>query len=476
MIPKYIIIGAGPSGLSLAYFLTLNGRSVELYEKDSIVGGSWKSEWVNGMYWSENAPRILSYGGNTRSFLEDIGIAESDLENVYGGFPLPYLKVINFIRQYFTFSDYIIYILSTVKYSFVKSKETVGDWCAKSGLSSAAKNAIRIICITINDRPENTNINDFFRTRLASFQQFKDSNLWHQKAIGKLSKYSNFRLFTGTTVRRLFHQDNDIQAIECMNEETQEVYKVFGSQFFLCTQSDGLLPILTESSSHVRNNWMDFESMETWCRETYYSAFSFQLHFTEELNVPDTWCWSCTGDWTVIILPVSEWLSKKSRDSSIKTVWSCCITDLNNQSLVTKKTANQSTREEVVIECLRQISLTIDFPSPSIVTFAPGLVMERGGWKSRYTGFTQKRLGKLPMKGKLNNLFALGCFTDTTQPSIALMETAITASFNYILQYEVDIVLPRKKNNICLFLMSIFFIFLFYMFFIVPSYYKWSLS
>ena len=458
---KYVIIGAGPSGLSLAYFLALNGRSVELYEKDTVVGGSWKSEWVEGMYWSENAPRILSYGGNTRYFLEHIGIRDSDLENIYGDFPLPYLKVFSFVRQYFTLSDYVAYIVGAIKYSLIKSDETVSDWCSKSCLSLTAKNAIRIICITINDRPENTNINDFFGTRLASFKQFKDSNLWHRKAISKLSNYSNFQLFTSTRVQRLIERDDRIHAIECINEKTQEMRKVSGSHFFLCTQSDGLLPILTESSPRVRNNWMDFESMKVWCRQTYYSAFSFQLHFIEDFSTPTTWCWSCTGDWTVIVLPVSEWLSIKSKDPTIKTVWSCCITDLDRISSVTNKTANQSTREEVVMECLRQISSTTDLPSPSRVTLAPGLVKTDGRWKSRYTGFTQKSLGRLPMKGHLSNLYALGCFTDTTQASIALMETAITASFNYIRQNEIDIVLPRSRNTVCLFLLLSFFIMLF---------------
>ena len=41
------------------------------------------------------------------------------------------------------------------------------------------------------------------------------------------------------------------------------------------------------------------------------------------------WCWSCHGDWNVIIEPVSDWLIKKSKDPLVNSVWSCCITDMD---------------------------------------------------------------------------------------------------------------------------------------------------
>ena len=42
--------------------------------------------------------------------------------------------------------------------------------------------------------------------------------------------------------------------------------------------------------------------MKEWCENTFYIGFGFQLHFTEEVQFNDNWCWSCVGDWTVIIL------------------------------------------------------------------------------------------------------------------------------------------------------------------------------
>ena len=68
-----------------------------------------------------------------------------------------------------------------------------------------------------------------------------------------------------------------------------------------------------------KNNWKDFKSMKHWCDNTYYSGFGFQLQFDEIVKFPSFWCWSCVGDWTVIILPVSNWLDNPSKDNKIKT-------------------------------------------------------------------------------------------------------------------------------------------------------------
>ena len=39
--------------------------------------------------------------------------------------------------------------------------------------------------------------------------------------------------------------------------------------------------------------------------------------FKEVIKFPDMWCWSCIGDWTIIILPVSDWLIEISRNKKI---------------------------------------------------------------------------------------------------------------------------------------------------------------
>ena len=74
---NYVIVGGGPTGLSLAYALSNSNYNITLIEKSYQLGGSWNSQWV-GKYWSENNPRVLFYGGYTKKFLNEIGINEKD--------------------------------------------------------------------------------------------------------------------------------------------------------------------------------------------------------------------------------------------------------------------------------------------------------------------------------------------------------------------------------------------------------------
>ena len=54
---------------------------------------------------------------------------------------------------------------------------------------------------------------------------------------------------------------------------------------FLCTQSNGLYPILKNSSIEIKNNWMSIDKMKNWSENTFYSGFGFQLHFDKEMQI-----------------------------------------------------------------------------------------------------------------------------------------------------------------------------------------------
>ena len=176
--------------------------------------------------------------------------------------------------------------------------------------------------------------------------------------------------------------------------------------------------------------------MKKWSENTFYSGFGFQLHFDKIVPYKNEWCWSCQGDWTVIILPVSNWLKEFSKDPSIKTVWSCCIVDMDSKSKRTNKTANESTRDEVLEECLFQINNGYTIPKPKVVTTSTGLQNDGTKWVSKNTGYTKNIYQDLDMKGKMDNLFALGCFTKSSKNQIAHMGTAVDSVAEYVKKYE----------------------------------------
>ena len=442
---KYIIVGGGPTGLSLAYGLVKNNYQVVLLERDSILGGSWNSRWVDGNF-SENSPRVLSTNGSHMDLLYEIGLTNEDFDIVYGNIYETNYKVFNFVRKYFEFMDYVIFLSAMIKYrytnKYIKKNNSLQDWFNDSKLSDSAKKGIRILSIIICDTPQNTNATDFFASiESVKLVQMKDSNKWHNLLESYFDSLANMTIIKNTTVLNI---NDDATAIQCKNRDGT-ILNLEGDRIVLCTQSDGIYPILQNSSFTIKNNWNSEKWIKEWSTNTYYSCFGFQLHFNEIEQFPDTWCWSCQSDWCIIILPVSNWLSLNSVDDTIKTVWSCCIVDMETKSKRLNKTPNECTKEEITDECIYQLKQLHHFSQSFKTTISPGIYKKNGKWISSKTGFTRKKLGYLPISGNLPNLFALGCFTKVNY-STSYMKTAVDASA-FFLKNKHGIELLTKKTN-----------------------------
>jgi hypothetical protein len=457
---KYIIIGGGPSGLSLAYFLSQNNIKVELLEMDKQLGGSWNSQWIEDKYFSENSPRVLVLNEYLKKFLNDLNLNnKNNLVSVYGNFFSSNIKMLKFILKNFNLKDYFIFINGYFRFYINDDNISLQEWLNSTKLSKNGKNAIKIISILICDRPSKTNASVFFNSLgLSNLKQFKEPNKWHEIIENKIKKNVNFH--KKCKVISLIEKNNKITGIEYIKLNTNKKCSMFGDKIVICTQSNGIYNILKNSNKKVQNNWCDFYKIKNWVENTYYSGFGFQLHFDKVVKFQSDWCWSCMGKWTVIILPVSNWLKEYSKDNNVKTVWSCCIVDMDTKSDRINKTANECTKEEIIEECLHQIPRV---PKPYHITISLGVKRINDKWISKNTGFTKNIYGSLPFKGKINNLFAIGCFNN--QKSIAHFGIAVESSCKYLNKYETkvkDIYKVNKYNNLHILILIILIIYLYY--------------
>jgi len=436
---KYIIIGSGPTGLSLAYILALNNKNVILIEQDDQLGGSWNSQWIDNKYWSENSPRVCIFNKNTEKIMKHIGLKKNDFKNIYGNVLETQYKIMLFLFKYFKFLDYLIFLFAIIKYNLVTENITLMTWIKQNKLSKTAINAITILSITICDKPENTNINDFFCSfGLNIIKQMTEPNKWHNIIEEYLKTKKNVTILKNTKVIKLIDskKSNIINSVYIQNLLNNSYSEINGDKIFLCTQSNNIYPILKLSSYNVKNNWMSETKMKIWSENTFYIGFGFQLHFDKKIDFKNEWCWSCKGDWTVIILPVSNWLKTFSKDSKVKTVWSCCIVDMDTKSKKINKTANECNLNEVINECIYQINKFYTIPNPYKITTSKGLKKHNNKWMSNNTGYTKNTYDDLSMKGKIDNLFALGCFTKEIKTYVAYMGGAFDSVVNYIKIYE----------------------------------------
>ena len=144
---KYIIVGGGPTGLSLAYQLAIQGYPVELFERSYQLGGSWNAQWIDNQFFSENSPRVLSYSNYTKALLDDLGLESNDYHPIYGSITSSMSKFSRFFYSHFSWIDYIEFALSAIKYRvMMKPHMNMHIWMEYfSNLSPQAKKAIRIL-------------------------------------------------------------------------------------------------------------------------------------------------------------------------------------------------------------------------------------------------------------------------------------------------------------------------------------------
>ena len=448
---KYVIIGGGPSGLCLLWILAKHNKNVVLIEKESQLGGSWNSTWDKN-YWTENAPRVLFENGIHMDFLIDIGMKKQDFKVVYGDILSTYYLLTNFFTKQLEFNDYFQILKGYIYYKLNNDDhKTLCTWLNQSSMSKKGKDALRILCITVNDIPEKTNAKVFFNTLGLSgnFIQMSDSNKWHNLIENKLKNMKNVQIIKNTTIDSLQYENNNIVSALCINKEKSISYKIYGNKFVLCTQSNGIIPILEKSHRHIQNNWGDFHKLQKWNVLTHYNGFGFQLHFCEKINYPKDWCWSCKGDWTIIILPSSKWLTYKSKDVTIQTVWSCVVIDMDSKSKNIHKSLNDCDLDEALKECIFQIKKQYhQLPHPYYITSSESLQKVNNKWVSLNTGFTKNNQNYIHMKGNINNLFAIGCFNDIGYDHVASMKTAIESSCMYLQKYEPQIQDFHNKTKI----------------------------
>lgn len=440
---KYVVVGAGPSGLALACLLADAGHAVCVFERGARAGGSWKSSF-DGDYFVENSPRILA--GSAGGFFDYLGMARSDFRGVYGNAVEFNLHVLAFLVRALTPGDWARFAGAAAAGAGVRGDQTFAAWLAESGVSAAGARALTTLSILINDTPAKTNARELFNTvtapQLEGGRQFRDPNAWWSRAVARVRSRPGCAVVLGARVTGVFGAPDGSRAggveVEVGGDVggAGRVRAEPADRVVLCTQAPGLVAVL--AGTPFARNWP--AATREWAEATAYHAFGFQLHFAEPpAGEPGRWCWSCAGPWTVIVLRVSDWLAEPSRDPAVRAVWSCCVVDTRSPSpaaggLCADEIADA---DAVLGECLRQLRESAGVPiEPRAVTLSPGLRHDGARWVSAESGFTAGARERLAVRGRADNLFAAGCFSESDRPVIAHFGSAVAAAERFAALYE----------------------------------------
>jgi putative oxidoreductase len=442
----YAIIGGGPTGLTLAYRLMKKKYKVILIEKESELGGCWKVEWKNNKYFTEHSPRVLinDYKSSFFDLMKEIEYDyKKNLVYTYGNSNDTFYKIFNFFKNKFSFFDTIKIFVAKI---IGKNKDTVEEWYNKKNISNDGKIALRVLSILMANSPKKLLMSEILSMIEISFSktniyQFKDNMEWIYFIENKLELID---IIKNNSVKNII-TDNNIVSKIILNDNTE----ITSNEYILCLPPIALNSIL--KNSNIQNNFK--KNMELWTQNSYYISLGFQIHF--KYTPPDIynyeWCFSCTNEYNLIILPTSNYATEFTKDDDIIAVWSCTIVDTDKYIERLKKTINEMTKEEIKNDILNLLNIN---KNNVIVTFYDGTQKIDGKWFSKDSAFSVGKSGILPIKGNIENLYNVGPQNFT---GITTINKAVESANKFIkYKFSNKYMLVRKISIILILLTFIF--------------------
>jgi hypothetical protein len=416
---KAIIIGAGPSGLTLAHYLNKDGYDVTVIDKAETIGGCHRVTRVDG-YFSEHGPRIyVSNFVNTVKVLKDLDI------NFYDFFT-PYKFNISDIggSSLKNYSLMEMYHLSKAYIMGVDKSTTVAEFMSKHRFSDKAVDYSDRLCrLTDGAGIDRYTIYQFMQlvnqnTPYGIYQPTIANDLGLFKSWKNKLEQNGVKFLLNTEVQRLHYNNGGINAIEVDNR------RISTNICIMAIPPRNIFTLIKNSKimQYVGKNISQFDD---WSEQTNYITYiPITFHWHNKLHVPPVYGFPKT-EWGIVFIVMSDYLDMTSELST--TLISTAITRLDYISTVTGKTAHQSNSDELKHETLRQIRISFpSLPQPDKIIISPDVYRnEDGKWDTTTEAFMTTKHGYIPQHTSIPNLYNVGSHNGHSSYAFTSMEGAV---------------------------------------------------
>jgi hypothetical protein len=449
-----IIIGAGPSGLTLAQCLRGTYSKILIIEKEAEIGGLhrvMRVPYEEYQVFTEHSPRIYSNTyKNFQTMLLDMGadfnetftpynfsIFEIGGETIFSTLSVSEIAKIGF--QY-------ILLVANDKYGM---NITIGEFMTDNNFSQKSIDLIdRLTRLTDGAGADKFTLNEFlqifnqqFLYKLYQPRIPNDEGLF--KIWGDFLISNNIEIMLNTSVGKI-NLDSTTGLAKSVNIVNKDgvVTEIFGDKIVLATPPQSFVGILENSEAIIQNSFENFDVLKKYTENTDYMTYiSFTFHWDKKLELPKIYGFP-RSEWGIAFIVLSNYMTFNEPIS--KTVFTCTITFTDVVSSFTGKTANQSTKDEILTESLRQLREA--FPNlepPTLSLLSPEMSYSDGKWQTSGKAFiTASNEGFLKFSGTVPNLYNVGTHNGKCKYAFTSMETAVTNAI--YLSQKID---PNLKNE-----------------------------
>ena len=433
MIYDYVIIGAGPTGLTLAYLLGKLGHKCVIIDKNDSIGGCHRVTRVNGLF-TEHGPRIYSSTYiNTMKLLQKMNVDFYDLFTPYN-FKISNIggkTIVNFSSRelLILIGEFFKLIINTNHGRTISMKQFMNQ----HSFSQKSMDYIDRLC-RLTDGAGIDRYSLFEFLQLANQQAFyrlyqpkkpNDVGLFYY-FLKALKETKNVTILLETSVLELNSSKN---TREIINVRTNKGV-INGKNFILAVSPKDMLSILNRSGYVISKT---FGELDHWTKySTYINDIPIIFHWNRKLELPKIWGFPAS-DWGIAFIVLSDYMNFD--DNRSQTVITTCITDVNKVSHFLKMTANQVTTKKMLInEVFRQLKQTYPYlPNPTFSFLSPTVYRSKNEWIDKDSAYVMTNLNKfLPSSGKIPNLYNVGTQNGKSLYNFTSFESAVTNAIAFV--------------------------------------------
>ena len=145
-IYDYIIVGTGPTGLSLAWYLSQENKNVLLIDSQNSIGGCHRVERVTGLL-TEHGPRV--YSDVYLTFIDLLKEMNLDFYDLFTPYSFSISNIGNKSYLNFAFYEIFSFIISFVKLTFNSEygvNISMKEFMEKNSFTDETKEYIERLC------------------------------------------------------------------------------------------------------------------------------------------------------------------------------------------------------------------------------------------------------------------------------------------------------------------------------------------
>jgi len=437
----YIIVGSGPSGLALAWYLSKQNKSILLIDREKNIGGCHRVMRVDGLI-TEHGPRVYSdVYLNFIDLLDDMNLNFFDLFTSYS---FDISNIGNRTKtslQWFEIFSFIGSFIKLIINSNYGKNISMKQFMDSNSFTNESKDYIDRLC-RLTDGAETSRYTLFQFLQLINnqilyklYQPKKPTDKGFLYLIEQKLKETNLVTFLlNHEVVNINQTNNIISSINVSNLDTKRITNYMGSNFILAIPPKPLYKLLLNSVD-CQNSFGDINFISKWSKNnSYFEYIPITLHWKDTIELNKIWGFPAS-DWGLAFIILSNYMTfDDPRD--YKTVISTCITYTDRKSSVTNKTANESTIDEIYSEVLRQLKESYpDLPHPDRMIPSPQVYYDNtiNKWINLDTAYvtTINPNQYLPFQSSLySNLYNCGAQNGTSNYHFTSLETAVVNAIN----------------------------------------------